>query len=61
MEVVLLLFTDECELIVNADKTEKTKFGHLYMGVDQHAWRGTRKLRVSFRRRRGCGPTHPIS
>ena len=38
------LFKDEYKLIVNADKTENTKVGHLDMGVDQSAWRGTRKL-----------------
>ena len=44
MEVVVPLFKDEYKLIVNADKTENTKVGHLDMGVDQSAWRGTRKL-----------------
>jgi hypothetical protein len=29
---------------VNADKTENTIVGHNDMGVDQFAWRGTRKL-----------------
>ncbi len=38
------LFKDEYKLIVNADKTENTKVGHLDIGVDQSAWRGTRKL-----------------
>jgi hypothetical protein len=32
------------KLIVNADKTENTKVGHLDMGVDQSAWRVTRNL-----------------
>ncbi len=44
MEVVVPLFKDEYKLIVNADETENTKVGHLDMGVDQSAWRGTRKL-----------------
>ncbi len=49
MEVVAPLFEYEYklnhdQLIVNADKTEKTKVGHPFMIVDQSAWRGTRKL-----------------
>ncbi len=41
---VVPLFKNEYNLIVNADKTERTRVGHLDMGVDQSAWRGTRKL-----------------
>ena len=45
MEIVVPLFRDEYQLIVNA---EKTKVGHLDMDVEllfeQSAWRGTRKL-----------------
>jgi hypothetical protein len=44
LEVVVPLFKNEYKLIVNADKTERTRVGHLDMGVDQSAWRGTRKL-----------------
>ena len=44
MKVVVPLFKDEYQLIVNAEKTERTRVGHLDMGVDQSAWRGTRKL-----------------
>ena len=44
MEIVVPLFRDEYQLIVNA---EKTKVGHLDMDVEllfeQSAWRGTRK------------------
>ena len=46
MEIVVPLFRDEYQLIVNA---EKTKVGHLDMDVEllfeQSAWRGTRKSR----------------
>ena len=44
MEIVVPLFRDEYQLIVNAEKTEKTKVGHLDMEVEQSAWRETRKL-----------------
>ncbi len=44
MEVVVPLFKDEYKLIVNAEKTERTRVGHLDMDFDQSAWRGTRKL-----------------
>ena len=39
MEFVVRLLKDEYKLIVNGDKTERTKVGHLDLGVDQSAWR----------------------
>ncbi len=44
MEVVVPFFKNEKKLILNAERREKIKVRHLYMGVDQSAWRGTRKL-----------------
>ncbi len=39
MEVVVPLFKAEYNLmIVNVDKTEKNKYGHLEMELDQSAW-----------------------
>ncbi len=60
-EVLVPLFRDEYNLIVNADKTKQHKVGHLDM-PGRRALIGTRKLyRVSFGCSRGCGSTHPAS